>query len=254
MIYQGGMTGQISIPVGTALEVAVWQLLAARNPRVHIQTQFTGVTVGPLLYQADIDCWSEAQKLAQSVGCWLWHDRVGLLHMSSLSPPTRTIVGTYAEGDGLLIGVQRKENSDSIHNAVVVQSTNNSTGVTITSTAADTDPTSPTYVNGRYVRRVVVMRNDNITTQSQADLVAATLLIIELGRSETVTASIVCNPGLDPLDMVSVHRPLVGLNVRTLVIEQIDCSLVAADPMTLTFRKYILTEDGQTIDVTGTVQ
>lgn len=53
--------------------------------------------------------------------------------------------------------------------------------------------------------------------------------------------------------MVGVHRPSVGLVERTLVVEETTTPLVATDPMGVKFRKYILTEDGQTIEPALTV-
>jgi hypothetical protein len=196
--------------------------------------------------------WAEAQKLAQSVGGWLYHDRKGRLHFAPLAPSSTAIVNRYAQGDGLLLSADRKEDSDTISNVVVVQNSNQQTsgeaGTYISATAADTDPTSPTYYRGRYGKRVKVVTNQGVTTAQQARQAAAAQLVIELGRSETATIEIVPDPSLDVLDMLCVHRPATGLVERTLVIAETVTPLAARDSMSVKFRKYILTEDGQTID------
>ena len=252
MNYQGGMTLQVAISAGTPVETAIQRLLVMRNPNLQLRTWRTGYTVGPLLYQPDIDVWAEAQKLAQSVGGWLWHDREGYLHFTSLAPTSAKIQARYADGDGLLLKATRKEDSDSISNVVVVQNTSqqsSSGGVEIiTATAADTNPRSPTYERGRYGRRVKVITNQSITSQQQAVQAATAGLVQELGRTETANAVVVAHPGLDCLDMASVHRPRVGLLNRTLVVQATDLPLTAKEAMSIQFRKYILTEDGQTID------
>jgi hypothetical protein len=55
------------------------------------------------------------------------------------------------------------------------------------------------------------------------------------------------------MDLVVVNRPTVGLVERTLAIQEIQLPLTARDAMTIQFRKYILTEDGQTIMTSLTV-
>ncbi len=257
MIYQGGMSGQVAISIGTPVERAIQQLLSTRNLNLQMRSWVTGYTVGPLLFQPDINVWGEAQKLAESVGGWLWHDREGYLHFTPLAPTSPIITARYETGDGLLIDASRKEDSDSIHNVVVVQNprqqgaeTGETGPVIITATAEDNDPRSATYSRGRYGRRVKVITNQNITTQQQADQAAAAGLVVELGRSETVDMAAVVHPGLDVLDMVALHRPQIGVVERTLLVQQLDVPLVARDAMRVGFRRYILTRDGQTVDTT----
>jgi hypothetical protein len=251
MIFQGGMPGQVSFNFGTPVETAIQVLLSTRRPGLQIHTWNTGYAVGPLLYQADIDVWKECQLLAQSVGGWLWHDREGLLHFSPLAPSSAAAVHRYADGDGLLLAANRKEDSDTIHNVVVVQNSSQQTAtggaLIISAMAADTDPTSRTYYKGIYGTRTKVITNQTVTSQQQAAQAAAIALVVELGRSETASISAVPHPGLDPLDPVVVNRPTVGLVNRTLITQEITLPLSARDTMGVAFRKYILTEDGQTV-------
>jgi hypothetical protein len=250
MIYQGPMSGSLVINAGTPVEKAIAKLLSTRYRGVQLHSWATGCVVGPLLYKPDIDVWAEAQKLAKGVGGWVYHDAVGDVHLGPLLPTTLRPVARYAEGDGLLLDVTRKENSDTIHNVVVVTSTNANTQATITGLAQDADPTSPTYAYGKYGRQVKSISNNSVGNVSQATQMATTELVRELGRSETVDATIVCNPALTPLDCLIVNRPSVGLVEKALIIDQVSHSLAAKDPTTIQFRKYVLTEDGQTLQLT----
>lgn len=247
MKYQGPMSGGLAIGGQTPLEEAIALLLGTRNPGVKIQAWVSGFTVGPLLYAPDIDVWAEAQKLAQSAGGWLYHDREGDLIFGPLAPTTLRPVVVYAEGDGLLIEAQRTENADQISNVIVVQSSRADNGTLIQAVAEDTDPTSPTYSRGRYGRRVKVITNEHVYTVAQAQQAAAVELQRELGRSESVTATVVPHPGLDVLDTAIVHRPQNGLINRALVIHAMTTPLTADAAMSITFRKYVLTKDGQTL-------
>lgn len=245
--YQGAMAGSLAIGGGTPLEEAIAKLLRTRNPGVTFLAMQTGLSVGPLLYQPDIDVWAEAQKLAQSAGGWLYHDREGDLIFGSLTAPSLKPVVAWREGDGLLIEADRTEDADEIDNVVVMQSSNTTTGTLIQAVAEDDDPSSPTYSRGRYGRRVKVITNPHVFTVAQAQQAANTELIKELGRSETVTASVVPHPGLDVLDAAIVHRPRAGLINRTLITQSFTVPLTADAAMSVGFRKYILTRDGQTI-------
>lgn len=242
MLYQGPMSGALAISGGTPIETAISMLLQTRQPGVHMHTWVTGFTCGPLLYAPDIDVWAEAQKLAQSVGGWLFHDRTGDLVFASLLPASTLPVARYAEGE-LLVSATRQEDSDTIHNVIVMQNADK----TITAVAEDDDPSSPTYSRGAYGRRVDVVTNEHVGSMEQAQQAATAQLVQELGRSETVAVTIPPDPGLDPLDAATVHRPLIGLVERTLVAQEVDTSLSAQDAMTVTFRKYILTRDGSTL-------
>lgn len=246
IIYQGSMTTALTVSGGTPTEVAIQQLLIARNPGLQMRTWITGFTCGPLVYPPDINVWNEAQLLAQSAGGWLYHDRQGVLVFGPLLPASARPVSRYSEGDGLLLEVTRTEDSDTIHNVVVVEK---AAGSAIRAVVMDTDPTSPTYAGGKYGKRVLTIQNQAVGTIQQAQQVARNQLIQELGRSETVALTVVPDPTLDVMEAITVNRPTADLYNRGLVVATIDMPLAVTDPMHITCRKFILTEDGQQVDV-----
>ncbi len=253
MGYQGPMTGALAISGGTPVEDAIARLLATRRRGVQLSTWRTGFTCGPLLYSPDIDVWAAAQELAKSVGGWLYHDRVGDLQFGPALPTTGRPVARYAESGGLLLEVDRQEDSDSIHNVVVVTSAKTATGGMIRAVAADTDPTSPTFAGGRYGRRVKTITNQHVGSAEQAQQVAATELVRELGRSETVSITAVVDPTRDPHDIITVHRPRAGLVERGLAVASVDIPLGVREAMRIGCRRSILTRDGQVLDVPAEV-
>ncbi len=251
--YQGGMTGTIAIGPGTPVEQAIAKLLFTRNNALEMNTWKTGFVCGPLIFGPDIDVWREAQVLAQSVGGWLYHDREGIVTFAPLVPTTGTPAARYFTGDGLLLETNRSEDSDTIHNVVVVKSTNTGASNIITAIAEDTDPSSQTYSRGKYGRRVITLSNPHIFSIKQAMQVAATELTRELGRSETVAATTVVNPFLDPLDSLVIHNPDAGLNERGAVISALTVPLAVKDSMSIALRRSILTRDGQIIEAASEV-
>ena len=248
MAYQGPMSGSLAVSGGTPVETAIARLLGTRNTGVTMQSWVTRRTCGPLLYPADIDVWREALLLAQSVGGWLAHDRTGELVFAPTLPASARPVAVYAEGDGLLLSVDRSEDSDTIHNVVVVESAKTATGGVIRAVAEDTDPTSPTFAGGRYGRRVTTVTNPHVASYEQAQQVATTELVRELGRSETVAFTAVPDPARDVNEVVTVHSPRTGLIRRGLVVASVTMPLAVTEAMQVGVRKSILARDGQVLD------
>ena len=249
MGYQGPLGRSVAISAGTPTEVAIRQLLTTRRPGLSMVTLKTGFTCGPLYFGSDMDAWGEAQKLAQSAGAKLFHDRSGQLVLALAGALSDRPVARYAEGDGLLLDVDRKEDSDTICNVVVAENADQSIQVEV----ADMDPTSPTYSKGQYGRRVYTLKNPYFSSVRQAQQAAATRLAYELGRSETVRFTAAPNPGLDVDEVVTVHRPRAGLVDRGLVVASLDIPLniVEGDawvPMQVGCRQSRLAQDGRVLD------
>lgn len=244
IIYQGAMTASLAIAANTPIESAIQQLLITRNRALQMRTWITGFKCGPLIFAPDIDVWKEAQTLAASVGGHLHHDRRGLLVFKPTLGHPRP-VRTFSVGDGILLGTTRTEDSDTIHNVVTVEQ---EAGSAIRATVADTNPASPTYYLGKYGRRVVTIQNPHVSTVLQAQQAARTQLVYELGRSESVTITVVPDPTLDVMESITVNRPTADLANRGLVIESTTVPLGVTEAMTITCRKFILTENGQQVD------
>lgn len=240
MGYQGPMASALAIPAGTPLEVAVRRLLATRHPGVTLRALATGITVGPLLYGPDVDVWAEAQRLATAAGARLFHDRTGEAVLARSGPASTTPTAALLEGGGLLLDVQRTEDSDTVANIVVAESTDGA----IRAVAEDTNPTSPTYAGGRYGRRVVTVRNPHLHSVAQAQQLATARLVHELGRSETTALTAVPDPALDVEEIITVHRPRSGLRHRALLVATLDLPLAVTEPMRIGARRTILAADG----------
>jgi hypothetical protein len=247
MGYQGPMVSALAISAGTPIEVAVQMLLATRNPGLTLRSMVTGFTCGPLLFSPAIDVWAEASNLALSVGASLFHDRVGQCVLAASGPASNTAVAAYSEGDGLLLDVSRKEDADTIHNVVVVESTSG----LVRAVAEDTDPTSPTYAGGRYGRRPVTITNQHVGSPDQAAQAATSRLIYELGRSDTVTFDAVPNPASDVAEVVTVNRPRIGLSQRAVTVATLDMPLTVGNPMRVGCRRAVRAPDGTIMPVTS---
>ena len=241
MGFQTPMSRALPINAGTPVEAAIQQLLGTVQSGLSLLAMRTGFTVGPLLFQPDIDVWAEAQKLAQSVGARLFHDRTGQVVLAPAGAVSDRPVAAYAEGDGRLLDVNRAEDSDTIKNVVRAENADGSIAVTV----EDDDPTSPTYSRGRYGRRVFTFKNPYFGSVQQAKQAATTRLAYELGRSETVDFTAVPDPGLDVDEVVLVNRPRSGLTHRGLVLATLDIPLGASESMKVGCRQSRFAQDGR---------
>jgi hypothetical protein len=253
MIYQGGMTGSLAIAGNTSVENAIHSLLVTRNVGLSMRSYRTRYVCGPLLYDPDIDVWKEALDLAASAGGTLFHDRLGLLNFAPNVPIGRLPVRRFAQGDGILIDVTRSEDSDTIHNVVIVESTKTNNGAIIRGIAEDKNPSSPTYSRCRYGRRSITITNQHVSSIEQAVDVATTYLVRELGRTETGSFTAVVDPRLDPLDVVALHHPGKEYFDRAMVVQGITIPLRVKEAMSVSLRKSIITQNGQVLDATAQV-
>lgn len=250
MGYQGPMASALAISNGTPTEVAIQKLLSTRQPGLSLATTKTGFVTGPLLFGPDIDVWAEAQKLAESVGARLSHDRMGQAVLAMAGWQSDRPVARYAEGDGRLLSVDRSEDSDTIRNVVVAESADGTVRVEV----SDLDPSSPTYSRGRYGRRVFTLKNPYFGSVRQATQAAAARLAYELGRSEKVAFTAVPDPGLDVDDVVTVHRPRLGLVERGVVVATLEVPLAPTEPMRVGCRQSQLAQDGRMLQDPAEVQ
>lgn len=246
LAYQGGMRSALAISAGTPVEVAISRLLAARQPGATLRAINTGFTCGPLLFKPDINVWKEATDLATSVGAALFHDRTGAPTLTGYGPTATTPVASYMEGDGLLLSVERTEDSDTVANVVVAESENGTIRVEV----SDENPESPTYVGGRYGPRVAdPLVSPYFGSIQQAQQAAAARLAYELGRAETVAFAIVPDPSRDETDNVTLHRPRIGLDHRAFSISTLEVPLDTKSEMPVGCRRNVLTQDGQVLPV-----
>jgi len=240
LIYQTPLPGPVTISAGTPVETAIGTLLSRVYAGFSWDPWRTGVTLGPLLYDSSDQAWDAALTLAESVGGWLFHDRMGEPVFAPFGNNPSTASQRFAE---TLLSVTKGEDSDEIHNSVVMQSTDSGVG-RIVAVAEDLDIASPTYVNGRHGRRQITITNPHIGGPVQAKQAAVAQLTRELGRSETITWECVPDLRTDPEDLVKVHRPRAGVVDRQVSVASLSMPLDVTGSMQVTGRRTIIGQDG----------
>lgn len=147
--------------------------------------------------------------LATSIGAEVYFDTLGNLTIRDAPLLSQAPVWSVdASATGVLVGGERGRDRARTYN-VVVASMSAVDGRTpfAPQTAADTDPTSRTYVNGPFGRVPYFYSSPNLHNTDQALKAAKALL----GRVKAVNATLnleaVCNPALDRGDVITVMAP-----------------------------------------------
>ena len=146
-------------------------------------------------------------QLARDMGARVYFDPLGTLvvkpapnlTLSNLSP-----VYTFQAGaNAIMLGLKKQLVAPDVYNDILVIGAS-SANKTITSQARDTNAVSPTYYLGSFGDQVMVYRSPMITTQAQADAVAAQLLRDNALYMEQIDLPTVTLPYLEADDVIRV--------------------------------------------------
>lgn len=238
---EGSLDHDYPIQAGIAYETALVRMLLEKQPGLTFRMVETDLTTRGMLLPKSKNVWTEARRIARSFGCRLRFDRNGICVLEPVAvKASGTFVWEFIEGDNAdFWDIDRSLYTDDLANVVVIES---SVRQGIEGRAADMDPKSPTYSQGLYGEVVYSESSELVVTQTQANAAAAGILADKLGASEDVTFSAVPNPALDIGDTVEVTRESLGIEQRQMIVRKVVLPMTATDPMTVTCRRSILTE------------
>jgi hypothetical protein len=176
-------TGTYAIRAGTNVSDAAASLVQNRLPGVPMNITGTAHVTPALSYDAQADPWSDAiQALATSIGFDAYFDVEGVTEIDT----------TYDDDPG--------------YNGVIITAESTSNSTPAYGEAWDLNPESPTYFLGRYGRVPRFETSKTVTTNDQAQAMAAGLLLRELGVTVQREITMVPNPALEPADVVHLSR------------------------------------------------
>ena len=180
----------------------------------------------PLLsWAAGDDRWDYMRGLAEAVGAVIYFDGNGELAIRTDPTGALTAVYTVAEGEGgMLVEATKTWGRADAVNRVVVTGANSSNDLPVIGERRDENPLSPTHYGGPFGKVTFAYSSDYITTDDQAGDVAATILGLKLGTSQTVSMQALANPALEVLDVIRVTRERIGVD-ELHIIDRIELSL-----------------------------
>ena len=209
------------------------------------------------------DPWQAAQQMAEACGMQLYYAPTGQTMLTYIPNPASTTV-CWAYGSGLvpppgpsapgvggiypmLTSVKRTFSQSQVFNYVeyVVEGANANpspdllyVGTSFLAQLGDTDPNSPTNINGPYGIAGDV-QYDQINYQPSVALIAAKArLRRDLGAADMVTFTAMPNPAHEAYDVIHVQAPEIGLD-QLYVIDTVELPLDAGKDMTVTARRVV---------------
>lgn len=167
-----------------------------------------GATLGAdRSYEVGDERLQAAMTLATSFSLEVYADESGYMRVRpKVDPSTLPVAWTFQEGvDATHLGVSKKWSRDRFYNHVLVTNDTSDEDVPLLrAEAAVTDPASPLRVSGPMGDRLYKYVSAMITTQAQADSVAASLLWEHALIEEEIKLPHVPNPLLEADDAVRI--------------------------------------------------
>jgi hypothetical protein len=205
-----------TIAKGTLVETAIANIVTSRL-NVPVKITPTGRTTTEVVYATLSDPWDAIRDLCDAASMTAYFDPNGSLVIGPAGDVDTGV--TYHTGDerALLMNVQREIDADTTYSGVIVRA-EHPDQPTITSTVWDMDPTSPTYVLGPFGYQPYGYNSSLITTQAQADAVAANLLPKVTRMAQEVEVYTLGTPGHDIDDTFTVVDPRSRTNGQYTII------------------------------------
>ncbi len=199
---------------GTNVGTAAMDLIASRSPLTEFRFATTDEVTTDMVLDEEADPWEEATALFESAGMEVFFDPVGLCVARPVPEPTAEAVeANYFDGaGGALVRLTKRFSTDPGHNVVIVTGESTSNRRPVRGVAEDLDPTSPTYVRGRYGRRPRFVRSEKVQTTRQARAMARGLLQRESGGTEVVALEVLPNAAHEAGDVVRARRSGIGVD------------------------------------------
>jgi hypothetical protein len=164
--------------------------------------------VGALVWSGKLD--AAINDLAKSIGAWVFFDRNGVATVADLPTLTSTSAAwsVDASANGVMLTADRTRDRSKTYNQVVVN-TQMANGAPLFApvVVSDTNPTSPTYINGPFGTATYNYSSPLLTNATQALQAGAAILAQVTGINSSMALTSVRNHALDALDTISVQLP-----------------------------------------------
>jgi hypothetical protein len=205
-----------TITKGTLIEQAISDIVTSRLA-VPVKITPTGRTTTEAVFPTLHDPWDAIEQLCDAGSMQAFFDPLGSLVIGPAGDVDTGITYTVGSEVAELMNVSRTIDADTTYSGVIVTATHPDQD-TITSVLWDMDPASPTYVLGDYGYQPYGFSSSLITTQAQADAVAAGLLPQVSRMAQEVEIYTVGTPGHDIGDTFTVIDPRSRTNGKYTVI------------------------------------
>jgi hypothetical protein len=230
----------------TELQTLLNTVWASTLPALTYNITSTTLTVPSASYNEGQDPWQAALDMATAIGYELFFDVNGVVTAFPIPIPSSSAPSwTYSNGSANSPKVITDTfTRDGIYNDFIISGTGtqNATGSSSGSTTpvraeqSDTNPYSPTYVNGQFGDVPSFGYSNLITTASQASSAATYALNASLSAAQQISLDVLPNPLFDIDDVVEIFWPRLSMNDAEMVIDTIQHTIRHDDATKLTGR------------------
>ena len=201
------------VTAGTNLITAISDLILPVYPDVDIIVAVdTSATTGTVIAEAQSDRWEFAGKLAVGAGARLYFDGDGALVIAPEVTPGPAAIELVEGENGVLVSAASDWRREGARNVIVATGENTGEAAPARGVAEDLDPTSPTYVHGRFGRVVGFYSSPILTTDSMATAAARTILARSTGTTQSVEFGSLVLPHVEPGDIAHIKRSILGID------------------------------------------
>lgn len=217
------------------------RLITAVLPDVTVFDLTGDTKVAPQL-DMERERWSDGvEKLADSIGAEVLADPTGnfvIRYQPDISDPP---VWTLDEGDGgILLGEDDEFSRELTYNRVVASGQRTDGIPPVYAVVSDTNPNSPTYINGPFGIKTRFYASPLLTTVDQCTSAATSLLARVTGRHMDVSFTAVTNPALEAGDVIRLR--FEGRD-EVHIIDQVEIPLQPGTPQRIKTRSPALPEE-----------
>lgn len=167
-------------------------------------TDKTGISSAAAVIEIPRERWDEGvERLADGIAAEAYFDAAGVLVIRPQPTLADEIVWYARTKDfSTLVGASDRLTREGVYNEFVVTGQRSDGTPPVYAVAQDTDPNSPTYINGPFGAKTYTYTSALITTIPQAQATANALLARVRGAGIKTTFRALVNPALEPGDVV----------------------------------------------------
>lgn len=220
---------------GTTFVNVIKQIITRTYPSAQFSDQTGGDATACPAFQVQQDPWSEGVEVcATTMGWEVFCDQLGnwvIRPIPTLASPPVWVAQTGPHGN--LVTNARTQSRSSVYNIIIVTAAASNSAAPITVTVQDTNPNSPTNVNGPFGRKPFPYQAPLATSSAQCLVIGQTLLAMSEGASYTASIGIIANPALCSGD---VMRLIGDTGNKILIIDSVEHNADAGSPQTIVGR------------------
>jgi hypothetical protein len=217
------------------------RLITAVLP-IGVVVDTTGSTKVAPQMEIERERWSDGvEKLADSIGAEVYATPDGNFLIRPEPTLSNPPVWTLDAGDGgILVGEDDEFTRDLTYNRVVASGQRTDGIPPVYAVSSDTNPLSPTYINGPFGIKTRFYASPLLTTVPQCQSAADSMLDRVTGNHMNVTFRTLTNPALEAGDVI---RLVFEGRDEIHIIDRVEIPLVPGDPQQIKTRSLTLPEE-----------